>query len=108
LHAHNCGFSSKFVTVDGKYRKCQKNLHFYSINHISGNPGPISRESGIGKIVGIPGTVNPGNETLPVSDLFGLKLSLFCGVANDGAAIVIEWFSISSTFFSAFFNMVDA
>jgi hypothetical protein len=54
------------------------------------------------------GTVNPGNETLPVSDLFGLKLSLFCGVANDGAAIVIEWFSISSTFFSAFFNMVDA
>jgi hypothetical protein len=51
----NCGFLSKFVTVDGKYQKCRKNIHFYSINHIPGNPGPISRESGNGKIVGIPG-----------------------------------------------------
>jgi hypothetical protein len=53
LHAHNCGFLSEFVTVDGKYRKWQKNIHFYLINPIPGNPGPISRESG--KIVGIPG-----------------------------------------------------
>jgi hypothetical protein len=77
LHARDCGFLSKFVTVDGKYRKCQKNIHFclrpdseavaeglgrhiwaptcYFMNPISGNPGPISRESGNGKIVGIPG-----------------------------------------------------
>jgi hypothetical protein len=55
LHAHNCGFLSKFVTVDGKYKKGQKNIHFYLINPISGNPGPISWESGNGKIVGIPG-----------------------------------------------------
>jgi hypothetical protein len=47
----NCGFLSKFVTVDGKYRKCQKNIHFYLINPIPGNPGPISRESGNGKII---------------------------------------------------------
>jgi hypothetical protein len=53
--SHNCGFLSKFVTVDGKYRKCQKNIHFYLLNAIPGNPGPISRESGNGKIVGIPG-----------------------------------------------------
>jgi hypothetical protein len=44
LHAHNCGFLSKFVTVDGKYRKCQKNIHFYLLNPIPENPGPISRE----------------------------------------------------------------
>jgi hypothetical protein len=55
LWIHNCGFLSIFVTVDEKYRKCQKNIHFYSINPIPGNPGPISRESGNGKIVWIPG-----------------------------------------------------
>jgi hypothetical protein len=52
---HNCGFLSKFVTVDGKYLKCQKNIHFCLINPIPGSPGPISRESRNGKIVGIPG-----------------------------------------------------
>jgi hypothetical protein len=55
LHARDCGFLSKFVTVYGKYRKCQKNIHFYFKNPIPGNPGPISRESGTGKIVGIAG-----------------------------------------------------
>jgi hypothetical protein len=55
LHADNYGFLSKFVSVAGKYPKCQKNIYFYLINPIPGNPGPISRESGIGKIVGIPG-----------------------------------------------------
>jgi hypothetical protein len=54
-HAHNCGFLSKFATFDGKYRKCQKNRQIYLINTIPGNPGPISRESGNEKIVGIPG-----------------------------------------------------
>jgi hypothetical protein len=63
LHAHNCGFISKSVTADGKYRKGQKNIHFYLINPIPGNPGPISRERGNGKIVGKSGTGNPGNET---------------------------------------------
>jgi hypothetical protein len=55
LWIHNCGFLSKFVTVDGKYKKSLKNIHFYSLNPIPGNPGPISRKSGNGKIIGIPG-----------------------------------------------------
>jgi hypothetical protein len=59
MHAHNCGFLSKFVTVDGKYQKCQKNIHFYLINPIPENPGLISRESGNGKIAGIPGNREP-------------------------------------------------
>jgi hypothetical protein len=28
LHAHDSGFLSEFITVDGKYRKFQKNIHF--------------------------------------------------------------------------------
>jgi hypothetical protein len=51
----NCGFLSKFVTLDGKYPKCQKNTKNYLINHIPGNHGPISRVSRNATIVGIPG-----------------------------------------------------
>jgi hypothetical protein len=66
LHAHNCGFLSKFVTVDGKYRKCQKIIHFYLLNPIPGNPGPIPGKAGMEKYrdPGKSGTGNPGNETL--------------------------------------------
>jgi hypothetical protein len=53
-HAYNYGFFSKFVTCDRKYRKCQKNIRFHLINPTPGNPRPISQESGIEKIVGIP------------------------------------------------------
>jgi hypothetical protein len=45
---------SKFVTVDGKYLKCQKNIKRYFINPIPGNPVAISQESEHEKIVGIP------------------------------------------------------
>jgi hypothetical protein len=55
LYTNNCGFLSKFVTLDGKYLKCQNNRQIYLINPIPGNPGPISRESGNEKIGGIPG-----------------------------------------------------
>jgi hypothetical protein len=52
-------FLIKFLTIDGKYRKCQKNRQIYFINPlinpIPGNPGPIFQESGNEKIVGIPG-----------------------------------------------------
>jgi hypothetical protein len=53
-HTHNCVFLSKFVTLDGKYCKRQKNRQIYYVNPIPGNPGPISREIGNEKIVGIP------------------------------------------------------
>jgi hypothetical protein len=43
------------VIFDGKYPKYQKKIKNYLINHITGNPEPISRESGNKKIVRIPG-----------------------------------------------------
>jgi hypothetical protein len=86
FHAHNCGFSSKFVTFDGKYPKCKYKINIYLINPIPGNPRPIfpgKRELNNRRDPGKSGTGNPGNETLgSTTYIHGVRDSLRSNVVD--------------------------